>query len=220
MKRILYAKIVIAFGYILFGIYAGADQLNMAEVKEVPSMEQVSYMESDKAKRNSFVTVSIAPSCSFSIDPLSSDCVFDLDFSINYGVVFGKSALTDAGILEGNITGEGSYSSHAWHLVVGGEIDINFIKNNGVNNLIPGLFLGAGIGYSNVKVNNDKSGRTIGSVVVGAKLKAFVSKQLAIVPYLGAQYSQGHIAMINNKLVNLSSNHITVSMGLGLRYYF
>lgn len=72
----------------------------------------MSDTESDKGKRNSFVTVSIAPSCSFNVDPISSDCAFDLDFSTNYGIVFGKSSITDAGILEGNITGSGGYSAN------------------------------------------------------------------------------------------------------------
>lgn len=90
-----------------------------------------------------------------------------------------------------------------------------------MNNMIPGLFLGVGIGYNKVTLDGgESSGRTIGGVAVGAKLKAFVSKQLAIVPYLGAEYSLSHITIQNNKLVNLSSHEAIVSLGLGLRYYF
>ena len=158
MKKILYVtsktKIIIAIGYILLGSYAGANQLKIAEAdmtNQKQAEEQVSDMELDKGKRNNFVTVSIAPSCSF-INPPFSRCHFNLDFSTNYGIVFGKSALADAGILEGNITGEGGYSGIRWYFVVGGKIDINFIKNDGMNNVIPGLFLGADIGYNKVNI--------------------------------------------------------------------
>lgn len=42
MKKVLYSslktKIIITFGYMLLGTYTGANQLNIAEVKEVSSM--------------------------------------------------------------------------------------------------------------------------------------------------------------------------------------
>ena len=227
MKRILYAKIVIAFGYMFFGFYAEADQSKALEVKEditsekqVLSMTQVSDMKSNKAERNGFVTVSLTPSCSFSIDPSSSECIFDLDLATSYGVVFGKSALADAGILEGKVGIYGEYSSYFWNAGVQFGIDINFIKNNGINKMIPGLFLGTGISYNEW---NDRS-LIIGGLALGAMLKVFVSKQLAVIPDVGVLYSHDYIVMESSskdKHANfLELNKVKINLSLGLRYYF
>ena len=223
MKRTLYAKIVIAFGYMFFGFYAGADQSKALEVKEditsekqVLSMTQVSDMKSNKAERNGFVTVSLIPSCSFSIDPSLSECIFDLDLATSYGVVFGKSALADAGILEGKVGIYGKYSSYIWNAGVQLGIDINFIKNDGINKMIPGLFLGTGISYYEW---NDRS-LIIGSLALGVQLKTFISKDLALIPHLEARYNRSHVMQVGGQPEHLPSDKIILSLGLGLRQYF
>lgn len=225
-KKVLFVtlktQIIIILGYTLFGSYAGANPLNTEEAKEdtTISMNQAPDMESDKAERNGFANVGLISSCSFDIDSFS-DCVFNLHLSTDYGVVFGKSAIADAGILEGRVGINGHYSyfggDSLYTIGVGFGIDINFIKNDGINKMIPGLFLGAGIAY-NKPYKND--GQIIGSVATGALLKAFVSKQLALVPFLGVEYSRGHIISKDNQPVDLSSDNLNIHLGLGLRYYF
>ena len=112
MKKMLCAgirtKIIMFFGYMLFGLYAEANQLNIVELKEditsekqILSEDQVLYMKSDKAKRNGFVTVKLTPACSYFKRTIAkkfhspfkrpSFSMCDFDFSTDYGVVFGKS---------------------------------------------------------------------------------------------------------------------------------
>ena len=221
MKKMLF--VTLTLGYTLFGSYVGANPLNTEEAKEdtTISMNQASDTESEKADRNGFANVGLISSCSFDINSFS-DCAFNLLLSTDYGVVFGKSAITDAGILEGKVGINGHYGyatglGSSYLIGVGFGVDINFIKNDGINKLIPGLFLGAGVAYNKLFNNNSQ---IIGSVATGAILKAFISKQLAIVPSLGIEYSRGHVIRIGNQPADLSSDNLKIYLGLGLRYYF
>ena len=226
MKKMLF--VILTLGHILLGFYAGANPLNTEEAKEdtTISMNQAPDMESEKAERNGFANVGLISSCSFDIDYFSN-CAFNLRLSTDYGVVFGKSAIADEGILEGRVGINGRYSAvwgsseeyaSAYSIGIGFGIDVNFIKNDGVNKWIPGVFLGAGVAYNKPHKSN---GQIIGSVATGAVLKAFVSKQLAIVPSLGVEYSRGHIVRDkDNQPVDLSTDNLGIHLGLGLRYYF
>ena len=202
MKKILF--VTLTLGYTLFSAYAGANPLNTEEAKEdtTISMNQVSDTESEKVERKTFVNVGLKSSyLFFHSDDNYSD--FTLYLSKDYGIVFGKSAIADAGILEGKVGIHGYYSwgsyatAHSSSYSIGGDfgIDINFIKNDGINKWIPGVFLVTGISYKQhddeSSINNDSSS-IIGDVTVGAILKAFVSKQLAIVPFLGVRYARYH----------------------------
>ena len=259
MKKTLF--VILTLGFTLLGFYAGANPLETEEAKEdtAISMNQAPDMESEKAERNAFANVGLESSyLFFHSDDNHSD--FTLHFSTDYGVVFGKSAIADAGILEGKVGIHGNYNwdsyatVHSSSYLIGGSfgIDINFIKNDGINKWIPGVFLGAGVSY--YKRHNDESytknsrnyikSSIIGGVTVGAILKAFVSKQLAIVPFLGVEYSRAYITHkkfhlpplpipqgvlrawgiekeeASDQFVDSSSNSFTIHMGLGLRYYF
>lgn len=258
MKKVLF--VTLTLGYTLFGFYSGANPLNTGEAKEdtTISMNQVSDIESEKAERNGFVNVGLKSSyLFFHSDDNYSD--FTLNFSTDYGIVFGKSAIADEGILEGKVGIYGYYSwgsyttIHSSSYLIGGDfgIDINFIKNDGINKWIPGVFLLTGISYKQYDDTSSihDTSSIIGDVTVGAILKAFVSKQLAIVPVLGVKYARnttkekkidmsslfqyvppkGIITTrkekkekkeIDDQFVELSSNSFKIHLGLGLRYYF
>ena len=224
----LKAKIIIAFGYMLFGFCAKAnqlntDQLNTGEVKEsitdenISSEEQVVsenpwiHVKSDEAKRNGFFTVKLTPRCSFS----SSKCIFDL--STNYGIVFGKSSIADAGILEGKLELSSKYmpKSEDFSMNFRGVMEINYLKNDGKNKMIPGFHINTSFGYEREKgVMSRLSG-----LGLGIHLKAFLSKQIAVISHLTFGYFMVTGDPGKSSLLGVMSNE-EVGLGLGLRRYF
>ena len=203
--------IIVAFGYILPGFFAGASQIDTPEVKEASSIEQASEVESNETKRNGFFDVGLAPRCSFYFYGDSSGCDFNLALSTQYGKVFGKSALADAGVLEGKVIVNGNYSSVLYNIGAGFAVDVNFIKNDGINRIIPGLHLEVLVGYQ----SKGKIDITTYSLVGGVVLKVFVSKQLAIVPSLATGFVRSHTTEVTD-----TRNTVIVSLNLGLRSYF
>lgn len=223
MKKMLF--VILTLGYTLLGFHAGANPLNTEEAKEdtTISMNQVSDAEPNEAERNSFANIGLISGCSFDLnDFYVGDCVLDLTLSTNYGIVFGKSAIADAGILEGTVGINGRYQGdkgRSSYLIGGGfGIDINFIKNDSINKIIPGLFLSAGVSYNKPE---SKDGYIIGAISVGALLKAFLSKQLAFISSLGAEYSHGYFTQVGyDGVFDSPFDDLKIYLGLGVRYYF
>ena len=263
------SRIVIILGCVFFtGFYAGAERLPDSAVQQDSAVQpesaaqsnpvvqpdaasktdtsvfQMSEVEVDKPRRNGFATLYLSPFYSFDFRELG------LSVSTGYGVVFGGSAIAPAGIFEGRLGVDGVFFKGAWAVAVNIGKEINILKNDGINKLIPGLRLNVGIGYvdnsrdkyyimpnvvlldqtccqtsskdeyytmsdiahydSPSRVNTDEFNILVG---VGVYLKAFVSKQFALVPSLGVSYRQ-------NLGVRTSAAKLNLDIELGLRQYF
>ena len=214
----LKTQIIIALGFVFLGFYTGADQLKVLEVKDgmatvkVPegqtlSADQVLYTEqmateSDQAQRNGFVTAYLMPFYNFNAEQ------FAVSILTSYGEVFRESPIFDAGILEGTVAVSGQFSKEGWGATIGIGTEINFMKNDGINKLIPGLKLG--IDWTDIQL---KKGRgTSIALSVATYLKAFVSKQFAIMPVLQLSYGTGNYQP--------KGDDIILGLGVGLRRYF
>ena len=148
-------------------------------------------------KRNGFVSFALNPNFVFYEDFKYDD--FYLDFSTSYGIVFGKSSVADTGIIEGAMGLSGTFGPKKWIVTLGFDVEINFIKNDGVNKIIPGLRLGSSLSYK------DNFGFLVNG---GGYFKYFALKQLAIIPslHIGYEYFQ--------------KGAIGLGVGLQARMYF
>ena len=175
-------------------------------------------MESDVTERNGFVSLALSPSFLFYEDFKYDDFYFDI--GTNYGIVFGKSAVADAGIIEGALGLNGTVTPKEWRITVGFDIEINFIKNDGINKIIPGLSLSASLSYLEKPIYviplNNKS-NIIGEFIDdglgflvngGLYLKYFALKQLAIIPSVDIGYGYFQKGLIG------------LGAGLQMRMYF
>ena len=174
-------------------------------------------MESDAAERNGFVSLALSPSFVFYNDFKYDDFYFDIGTS--YGIVFGKSAVADAGIIEGAVGLSGTFAPKKWSVTLGFDVEINFIKNDGVNKIIPGLNLNASVSYmeeltdmifmSNPPVFGSAYIDDINFLVNGGLyLKYFVLKQLALIPSVDIGYGSFQKGLIG------------LGAGLQMRMYF
>lgn len=236
--------IIITLGLVSFGFYAGADQLKVLEVKEgmatvkVPegqtlSTDQVLYTkqiatESKKAKRNGFATFYVSPNYSFN----QSTYVTLLD--IGLGKMISLPSLVPDGILEGEIGFDGSTywgeeERFEWHFNIDLRAEVNFIRNDGINKVIPGLSLGVGTDYY---VLSHIEGPMM-DLNLAVYLKAFISKQLAFISNIKMSYivlsdTEPLYALANgeykeygnNSYVKLKKDDTILSVSIGLRYYF
>ena len=222
----------------------GSGQVQVLEVKEgtatikVPahqklSVDQILYIDPiiypngtqlskkvkkvDVVKRNGFVTLlGLWPSIKF-YDDFSYEG-FYLDVATNYGLVFGK--LADAGIVEGAVGLSGTVAPSGWGGTVSVGTELNFIENNGVNKVIPGLSLNFSFSYSvkhyvilmnnpyspSYDISNDGFGFHVST---GLYLKYFFSKQFAVMPTV--QIGYGHFS---------KERLIRSGLGLEVRMYF
>lgn len=219
------------------GFYAGADQkpvpeatvdkttVTAPEVKTDMATLKVPEIKMDKPERNGFASLYLNSSYD------TAD--FIMNISTGYGVVLGKSAIADAGVLEGRVGVSGGLPGNGWSLGFNTTAEINFIKNDGVNTLIPGLMLGANFGYRenwvmffypNPSPETDyKEGDLMSwGFNLDVYLKAFVSKQFAVIPYLGLSYNNYSANYINRNHhnQNISSEVLALTVGVGLRQYF
>ena len=174
-------------------------------------------VESDTVERNGFASLALSPSFVFYNDFKYDDFYFDI--GTNYGIVFGKSAVADAGIIEGAVGLSGVFAPKKWRATVGFDIEINFIKNDGVNTIIPGLNLSASVSYMEELIDivlmsnppifgltyTDEINFTVNG---GLYIKCFVLKQLAIVPSVDIGYGSFQKGLIG------------VGAGLQMRMYF
>ena len=238
----LKTQIIIALGFVFLGFYTEADQLKVLEVKDgmatvkVPegqtlSADQVLYTEQtatelEKGKRNSFATFYATPSYYFYHED------FSLLMDVGLGKIISLPSLVPDGILEGEMgfNGQFSYGGEEWGWGVDIELrtEINFIRNDGINKVIPGLRLGVGAGYDAFP---QYEGPEI-DINLAVYLKAFLHKQLAIIPTLKLSYIASYkapiwiIPMSNaNKARSevddpLKYDDILLGLGIGLRWYF
>ena len=231
------AKIIILIYAFFVGFCAGANSLQVLEVKEgmatvkVPEgrvlsvdqvlyTEPVPYIEEDKSKnnndvpkRNGFATTELGVLYSVKVYDFNN---FAFAITTGYGEVFGKTEIADAGIFEGTARVSGTFSGRSSDLAVGMATEINFIKNDGINKLIPGLAVHLSLGYVEV---DSRNGYSI-SVGLGAYLKAFVSKQFALIPNLALDFVRYSGSDSSNTIAIKGGSSVILSLGLGLRRYF
>ena len=178
-------------------------------------------VESDVVERNGFVSLVLNPSFTFYNDFKYDNFYFDI--GTNYGIVFGKSTVADAGIIEGVLGLSGVVTSKKWRATVAFDIEINFVKNDGVNKIIPGLNLGVSVSYVEKLTdivlwsNPPQFAQTYiddSSFLVngGLYLKYFVLKQLAVIPSLEI----GYVAYGTS----FQKSIIGLGAGLQMRMYF
>ena len=187
-------KFSIVSGFIalfLFGSYAGAGKpFEVTEVKEgmatvkVPEGKEVSagqnlYMKKKHKKRNGFFDLSVSGSYGFESE----------DFVLSGGSAYGgvlKCGWIPGGYLEGTV-GIGATLTNGENLIIGLHIspEINFIRNNGRNNYIPGVDLALSYTYADIDDVDPHAFGVSGSVF----LKVFVSDNIALIPKLGLGYS-------------------------------
>lgn len=175
-------------------------------------------VESDAAERNGFVSLALSPSFIFYNDFKYDDFYFDI--GTNYGIVFGKSSVADAGIIEGAFGLSGIFAPKKWSVTLGFDVEINFIKNDGVNKVIPGLNFGVSVSHiekhelirvlwSNPPIVGPGSrGEFNFTVSGGLYLKYFVLKQLALIPSVDIGYGSFQKGLIG------------LGAGLQMRMYF
>ena len=204
MKRIFFTVLF----YI--GFFAGAEGLqSLASPSDAAphtdtSVFQMSQMEVVKAKRNGFV----ASDFGIVYVPKADSFIFTIETS--YGEVIGKSDIAPAGTFEGMASVKGAFSAGVSNIVISATTEINFIKNDGMNKLVPGLDISVSLGY----VDTPSSEGYLSSIGGGVYLKAFISKQFALVPHLGIAYGQGGNSDI------IVGTGVILSGGVGLRRYF
>ena len=171
----------------------------------------------NKVERNGFVSLTLSPSFVFYEDFKYDDFYFDI--GTNYGIVFGKSNVANAGIIEGALGLSGIFAPEKWRITFGFDVEINFIKNDGVNKIIPGLNLNASVSYieeltdivllSNPPIFGSTYRDEINFLVSGGLyLKCFVLKQLALIPSVKIGYA------------SFQKDLIGVGAGLQMRIYF
>ena len=219
------------------GVYASADQQPASEatvdktIVTVPEVQtdkatfKVPEVEVDKPERNGFATLYL--NSNYDTE------VFSMNISTGYGVVLGKSALADAGVLEGRVGVSGGLPGNGWSVDFNTAAEINFIKNDGVNTLIPGLMLGANFGYSESwllwimpnpppETEYKEADSVEWGFNLGFYLKAFVSKQFAVIPYLGLSYNiySANLASSVKSNKSIGDESIALTGGVGLRQYF
>lgn len=197
----------------LVGSYAGAEgaigteQLPDSASQMDSSAFKMPEAKEDKPKRNGFV------SSTFGV--VSGDLDnFVLDIETSYGEVVGKTEIADAGTFEASTSVSGTFAAGGSILLVSGSTEINFIKNDGINTLVPGLGVNVAVGY----VDAGTATGYITSLGGELYLKAFVSKQFALVPYFSLAYAQGGVS--DYDLSGLRASGVGFSLGVGLRRYF
>ncbi len=222
MKPILITtKIIIIIGYMLsIGFFAGAE-LSSEESSASPLViednmknalvnQQASYDHS--ASRKGFSSVYITPEYYPNFGLLA------VNIAAGYGVVSSGSFLFPKGIMEMEGAMDVYYSGILSFLSVHFKTEYNFMPNDGIHTMIPGLDIPITItlpDFSNI-------GSNIG-IGMGLYLKAFISKQFALIPRVGINYSVINIGaevQLYNVKLKTSINTLTLQLGLGIRHYF
>ncbi len=220
------SKIIIVLGCVVFiGLYAGAEQsqASVPQKASVPQQESVTdttvlkvpEVTVNKPKRNGFVSSTFGviyfPDLDF--DPDS----FTFAISTSYGEVVGKSDIADAGTFEATTSISGAFSAGDSAVAVNGATEINFIKNDGMNKLVPGFSLKVSLGY----VDDSSSIGYFSAIGGEIYLKAFVSKQFALVPYMSITYAYLSGGVDDSgRSVSVRGSGLALSGGIGLRRYF
>ena len=236
----LNSSLIIKFTLIctfFIGLYAGADKqpvpeatvdkatVTTPEIQKDTTPVKVLEAEPKKPERNGFATLYLNSSYD------TED--FSMDISTGYGVVLGNSAIADAGVLEGRVGVSGGLPGNGWSIGFNTTAEINFIKNDGVNTLIPGLMFSANFGYRErwivwimpyppPETEYQEAASIHWSFDLGGYLKVFVSKQFAVIPYLGLNYNAYSADFTHNVKSdkNIRDERITLTGGVGLRQYF
>ena len=205
----------IFFTLIFFvGLYAGAEQMQDSASQPDPlsktdaSVSQMSKVAVDKPKRNGFVSSTFGI-----VSPNFDGFVFVVETS--YGEVVGKTDIADAGTFEATTSIVGVFSDGNTAVAVNGTTEINFIKNDGMNKMVPGLGIVISVGH----VGTSSARGFFTSIGGELYLKAFVSKQFALVPYFGVEYVHGG-ASSDLGSVSVSGDGLVLNLGVGLRRYF
>ena len=204
MKKIFFTLLLCV------GFCAGAEQLQGSVSQPDTasgtdtSVFQMSEVVVDKSKRNGFV------SSKFGIvyPPDLNKFIFVIKTS--YGEVVGKSDIAPAGTFEATTSITGAFSGGSSVILMSGSTEINFMKNDGMNKLVPGLSISVSLGY----VDNSSAGGYTASIGGGVYLKAFVSKQFALVPHLEVAYVRGGADDVG------TGSGLLLGGGVGLRRYF
>ena len=209
MKKIFFILVL------FIGFYAGAEQsqdsVSQQDSATDTTVFKVPEVTVDKPKRNGFV------SSTFGVIYFPDADRFTFAISTIYGEVVGKSDIADAGIFEATTSVSGAFSMGNSVVAITGTTEINFIKNDGINRLVPGLSLKVSLGY----VDNSSSIGYISTIGGEVYLKAFVSKQFALVPHLSIMYAylSGGVDDFGRS-VSIRGSGLALSGGIGLRRYF
>ena len=161
-----------------------------------------------QAKRNGFATFYVTPSYYFYYND------FSLLVHAGLGEVINMPKLIPNGILEGELGFSWLISKDEQVLNLQVKTEINFIKNDGINGLVPGMDIP-------LSLNINGLGRLFSAlsfnVGTGVYLKAFVLKDFALIPRFG----------INLNLLTAGFGYlkgrghvVSLELGLGLRRYF
>ena len=161
-----------------------------------------------QAKRNGFASFYVTPSYYFYSN------AFSLLVHAGLGEVINMPKLIPNGILEGEL-------GFSWLINKGNQIlnlqvkpEINFIKNDGINGLVPGMDIPITLNINGLGREFSERSFNVGT---GVYLKAFVSKDFALIPRFG----------INLNLLTTGFGYpkgrghaVSLELGLGLRRYF
>ena len=189
------------------GVSATVSKPNNVASGTDPAVFQMSEVGVVKPKRNGFFSATLNFNYAFTVN----QSVFGI--TTDYGQVLGHSNIAPAGTFETAVSVSGAFSRGVSQISVGGTGEVNFIKNDGINKLVPGLAIGVSLGYKGSASINGFFSITGGNLY----LKSFISNQFALVPYLGATYVYGSAD------IGTSSGTATgflLNVGLGLRNYF
>ena len=172
-------------------------------VLKIPEMEKASeQVEVEEPKRSGFASSGFGVMYS----PSAKDFIFNI--MAGFGGVIGKlGIIADAGIFEGMASIDGAFSGGTSRIRLSAAVEINFIKNNGINKMIPGVNINVSLSHLDAQ---SVKGRISSSIGGGFYLKTFVSGQVALVPQLEIAYTRSDTDVSGLKLGG----------GLGLRTYF
>ena len=161
-----------------------------------------------KAKRNSFFTFYVIPDFRIYYNN------FSLMMQVSLGKVIDLPNLVSTGFLEGEIGFKGLISEEEQILDLQLKKEINFIRNNGINSLIPGIDFP-------ISLNIDGLGKSFATlsfnVGTGFYLKAFLSKNFTLIPRFGIKLN---IRTAGFGYLKNRGNTLSLELGLGLRKYF
>ncbi|MYE07850.1 MAG: hypothetical protein F4X95_03770 [Oligoflexia bacterium] len=181
---------------------------NLVEVIKQPELFVNKVIHSRKAKRNGFATFYITPDFNLHSNE------FSLMIQAGLGKIIDLPNLISTGLLEGELGFNGLIKEEEQTLSLQLKTEINFIRNNGINNLIPGMDVplilsinGLGRSFSRLYFN----------IGTGMYLKAFMSKDFALIPRLGIKLN---LQASGFGYLKERSPTVSLELGLGLRRYF
>lgn len=181
---------------------------NLIEEIKQPELFVNKVIHYHKAKRNSFVTFYITPDFHFYYNK------FSLMIQAGLGKVIDLPNLASPGFLEGEIGFNGLISEQEQTLNLQLKTEINFIRNNGINSFIPGIDIPISLNIDGLGKSFTKLYFNIGT---GMYLKAFLSKDFALIPRFGIKLN---LQTSGFGYLKRRNHIISLELGLGLRRYF